>query len=330
MNICQILAGDEEGGLETHVVDLANGLVALGDEVTVVAHARYGPRLAAGVDFSPLDLTRSRRNPSLRRALKARIEATAPDLLHAHAGKAAALVASARPKVPTVGTVHNVKNDLSPYRRFDAVIGVSPRVLEHLDHPVKQVVYNGVSPPPCPIDGTALRAQFGIAATTPVTIAVGRLVPAKRMHLLVDLWDASLGHLLVVGDGPEKERLVGLAEGKPVTFAGFRRDARTLMSGADLMVFASDREGFPYALAEALLARLPVVSTPVPGAVDLLPDAHLANAPALKAAIAACIADLAAARERMAGAFEQAAELLTVEAMVRATRDLYAKVLGTP
>ena len=45
MNICLVLAGNEEGGLETHVVDLANGLARLGDDVTVVAHARYGRAL---------------------------------------------------------------------------------------------------------------------------------------------------------------------------------------------------------------------------------------------------------------------------------------------
>lgn len=327
MNICQVLAGDEEGGLETHVVDLANGLSALGDTVTVIAHRKYGPRLAAAVRFVSLDLTRSRRNPWLRQGLRTRIRAAAPDIVHAHAGKAAALVASAKARSPSVCTVHNVKKDISPYLRFDAVIGVSPQVLDHVSHPCKEVVYNGVSSPPSPMSGADLRAEFDIAQGMPVTIWVGRLVPAKRLHLLLDLWDASLGHLLIVGDGPERARLVGLAQGRPVTFAGFRRDARVLMGGADLMVFASDREGFPYALAEALLARLPVVSTPVPGAVDLLPETHLGSIDELKAIIATCVASPDAARDRMRPAFDRAARLLTVEHMVRATRDVYAKVL---
>ena len=325
MNICQVLAGDEEGGLETHVIDLANGLAGLGDNVTVVAHERYGPRLSEAVRLVPLDMTRSRRNPLLRRDLRQCLRAAQPDVVHAHAGKAADLVAAAKLAVRTVGTVHGVKKNLSAYRRFNAVIGVSPDVLARLAHPSKTVIYNGVpaAPPPMPPD--ELRQCFGIAAANTVSIAVGRLVPVKGYDRLIRLWDASFGHLLIVGDGPERDRLAALAQGKPVTLTGFRSDARALMGGADLMVFASEREGFSYALAEALLARLPVVSTPVPGAVDLLPEAHVAPIDELNATIEHCVRNLAATRQRMAGAFARAATALTVEHMVRATRDVYAK-----
>ena len=328
MNICQVLAGDEDGGLETHVVDLANGLADLGDNVTVIAHERYGPRLSQTVRLAPLDLTRSRRNPLLRRRLRQCLRAAQPDVVHAHAGKAADLVAAAKLTVPTVGTVHGMKKDLSAYRRFNAVIGVSPDVLAPLDHPCKTVIYNGVPPVPPAMPPAELRRCFGIAAAITVTIAVGRLVPVKGYDRLIRLWDASFGHLLLVGDGPERDRLAALARGKPVTLTGFRNDARALMGGADLMVFASEREGFSYALAEALLARLPVVSTPVPGAVDLLPEAHVAPIGELNATIEHCVDNLAASRERMAGAFERAATVLTVDHMVRRTRAVYAKAVA--
>lgn len=327
MNVCLVLAGNEEGGLETHVVDLANGLARLGEDVTVVAHARYGPRFASTVRFSPLDLARSRRSPSLRRGLQSRIHDTAADVVHAHAGKAAALVAAADVGVPTVGTIHGMKKDLSAYRRFAAVIGVSPRVLTNLVHPNKTVIYNGVPGAPPAMTGAELRGRFGIAPSQPVVVAVGRLVPVKGYDRLIDLWDRSLGHLLIVGEGPERSRLAALAQGKPVTLAGFRSDARAIMGGADLMAFASEREGFPYALAEALVAHLPVVSTPVPGAVDLLPMEHLAPVPELKVAIARCVADLDATRVRMRGAFEHAARALNVEHMVAATRAVYESVV---
>ena len=324
MNICQVLAGDEEGGLETHVVDLANGLARLGDAVTVVAHPKYAPRLLPDVRFSALDLTRSRRNPWLRRRVRQCIGDAAPEVVHAHAGKAAALVANA--DAPTVGTVHGLKKDLSAYRRFDAVIGVSPGVVRHLSHPCKTVIYNGVPPAPPALSRTALCERFGVPSAAPVSVAVGRLVPVKGYARLIDLWDADLGHLVLIGDGPERHRLARRARGKPVTLGGFHSDARAIMGAADLMVFASEREGFPYALAEALLARLPVVATPVAGAVDLLPPEHVAPIDALKVVIARCLGDPAASRDRMAEAFDFAARALTVEQMVRATRDVYAKV----
>ena len=323
MRICQVMAGDEEGGLETHFVDLANGLATLGDDVAVVAHERYRSRFATDVAFHDLDLTRSRRNPFLRRHLKRLIDSVEPDIVHAHAGKAAALVASVEPPCRTVGTVHGLKKDLSAYRRFDAVIGVSHGVVEGLDHPGKAVVYNGVHPGPEATTGAELRAMFAIPPESTVTLAAGRLVRVKGYDRLIGLWDDGSGHLLIAGDGPERRHLESLAAGKPVTLAGFRPDVRSLMGGADLMVFASEREGLSYALAEALLARLPVVSTPVAGAEELLPASHLAEIGELGKAIATCLDGPDAARERMRETFDWAADALTVERMVRSTRAVY-------
>ena len=324
MRICQVMAGDEEGGLETHFADLANGLAVLGDSITVIAHERYRDRFAPGVAFLELDLTRGRRNPWLRRHLRRLIESIDPDVVHAHAGKAAALVAAIAPRCRTVGTVHGLKKDLSAYRRFDAVIGVSRGVIEGLEHPGKTVVYNGVGAGPEPTTRIALRRMFGTPADGPVTLAVGRLVPVKGYDRLIDLWQDCPGHLLIAGDGPDRARLEGMARGKPVILTGFRSDVRSLMGGADLMVFASQREGLSYALAEALIARLPVVSTRVAGAEELLPESHLADIGELAHAITRCLHDPQAARTRMRDAFDWAAHALTVERMVRSTRAVYA------
>ena len=327
MRICQVMAGDEEGGLENHFVALGNALASGGDEVAVVAHGRYRERFQARVCFHSLDLARGRRNPLLRRALRRVLERCAPDLVHAHAGKAAALVSACRPRCATVGTVHAVKRDLSAYRGFRAVIGVSAGVLEALDHPRKRVIFNGVPPAPKPLSKAAVCARFGIDAAQSVTLAVGRLVPVKGFERLIALWDDTLGHLLVLGDGPQRQPLRRLAAGKPVTLAGFQADARAIMGAADLLVFASEREGFSYALAEALRARLPVVSTPVPGAADVLPAEHIAPPARLKATLAFCLADLAATRQRLRGVFDWAEQTLTVERMAAETRRVYEEAL---
>ena len=38
MHICMVMAGDEEGGLEKHVIELANGLIKLNHRVCLFAH----------------------------------------------------------------------------------------------------------------------------------------------------------------------------------------------------------------------------------------------------------------------------------------------------
>ena len=328
MKVCQVLGGAEDGGLENHVVSLANGLAALGAQVTVIAHPRFKPRFAQGVAFVPLDLaTPSRRNPWLRRRLRRRLAEVAPDVVHAHAGKATALIAATKPRAATVGTIHSVKNDLRPYRGMDAVIGVSPEVLTTLDHPRKSVVYNGASPPPEPTPRSELHRQFQAGIGTPISLAVGRLVFAKGYDRLIDFWDTDLGHLVIVGEGPERDALTALASGKPVTFAGHRDDARQLMGNADLLVCASRREGFGYMILEALMARLPVVSTPIHLAVEVLPAAHVAPIEGLRDAVARCLDDMDAARSRMAGAFRYARERLTEAHMIEATRKVYLDAL---
>ena len=328
MNICLLLGGDETGGLETHFADLAGGLAALGERVAVIAHERYRSAFDAGVCFAPLDMTRGRRNPFLRHQLGRRIGDLAPDVVHAHGGKAAHLLAAVRPRARLVGTVHGLKKNLAPYRRFDAVIGVSAGVVAALDHPRKVVIHNGVASPPAPVSPPELRTRFAIPSNHTVTLAVGRLAPVKGIAQLVRLWHEGLGHLLILGDGPERKALEALAVGKPITFAGFRADVRALMGGADLLVIASEREGFSYTMAEALQARLPVVSTPVPGAVDVLPASHLASLGELAAAIARCLDDLDGARERLRSTFDWALEALTVERMARETREVYRGVLA--
>lgn len=327
MKICQIMAGDEEGGLETHFVDMANGLAALGEEVTAIGHGRYRERFDQAVRFLSLDLTRSRRNPFLRRRLRQLIDDERPQLVHAQGGKAADLLAALRPAARTVGTIHGVKKDLSAYRRFDAVIGVSRGVLEGLSHPREFVVYNGVRPPPSALSRAELCRRFALPEHHRITLAIGRLVPVKGYPRLIELWRSAFGHLLIVGEGPQRPLLQRLAADKPVVLAGHQADARALMGAADLMVFASEREGFSYAFAEALMARLPVVSTPVPGAAELLPSSHLATPDRLPDAIARCLADPAVSRQRLADLFAWAAETLTVERMVRATREVYRAVV---
>lgn len=321
------MAGDDDGGLETHFLELTNGLAGRGDQLTAIAHERYADGLRDEVRFKPLDLARGRRNPLLRRRLRQLVAAAAPDIVHGQGGKAAALLAATRPSGRWVGTVHNVKKDLSAYRAFHAVIGVSAGVLDRLDHPRKHVVYNGVQPPPAPLGADELRRRFAIPRQRPVTLATGRLVAAKGYPRLIDLWDDSLGHLVILGDGPQRAALTALAAGKPVALPGFQADVRALMGAADLMVFASQREGFSYALAEALRARLPVVSTPVPGAREVLPPSHLAAPAGLRAAIALCLADLDAARQRMQRTFDWAQQTLTVERMVGATRAVYQELM---
>jgi glycosyltransferase involved in cell wall biosynthesis len=167
----------------------------------------------------------------------------------------------------------------------------------------------------------ALRAALGVAA--PMVLAVGRLVPIKGHDVLVRasaIAGARAGRpleLVVLGDGPERERLRALAArlGVALRLPGRvpRRDVAAHLRAADVFVQPSRvtaggrSEGLPVAALEALAVGLPVIASDsgglaelagqAGGAVDLfVPD----DATALAAAIgrrlsAACIENVSAA-----------------------------------
>lgn len=338
MKVCQIMAGDEEGGLENHFVELSNGLLEHADTVVAVGHAKYRDRFAPGVKFIGLDLSGGRRNPLLLARLALILRREAPDIVHAQANKAVEMLARIRAFVPGyhVGTIHNRKKSTGMFSHMGTVIGVSKGVVANLHHPDLRVVYNGMKAYQGKALGKAeLAGRFGLDPDVPITLSVGRLVPTKAFDNLLNAWQPEQGQLIIVGDGPERASLEQLIvqrglEGRAV-LAGFCSDVRGMMSGADLLVFASHREGFSYALAEALLCRLPVLSTRVPGAEEVLPEQHLVpinDVPALRSALTAVIADLPTTVQAQDDLFAWAAQVLTVEHMVADTAGIYRSVLG--
>ena len=334
MKIALLLASAEEGGLENHVIDLANGLVTMRNDVTLFAHPRYFDRCDPRVNRAPVE-SASRRNPLARRRLRQAIIASGADILHAHAGKAAAITHAIQPTLHeagmrTVATVHGLKGSLEDYAACDHVIGVSHGVVDRLPPTTPHtVVYNGVDAPPARRHSrTTVAETLDVDPARAISLAVGRLVPVKAYDVLIDAWRDSFGTLAIIGEGPEAEALERRADGKSIVFAGFRSDVRSWYSGADLMVFSSSREGFSYAMAEALRARLPVVSTDVPGAREILPTMLLASQATLGATIQAALGDLERTRRLSEPIFDWAERTLTVDAMVTSVRQVYATVMA--
>ena len=73
-----------------------------------------------------------------------------------------------------------------------------------------------------------------------------------------------------------------------------RQSVHELYAAADVFVSASRSEGMPYAIAEALAAGLPVITSSIPGIEPYL------DAPALETFVSGDASALAQALERMA------------------------------
>jgi glycosyltransferase involved in cell wall biosynthesis len=108
-----------------------------------------------------------------------------------------------------------------------------------------------------------------------------RLDPVKGLGTLIDAFakvrsEVSGARLLIVGDGPERDELVGRAAahdlGDAVLFAGYRVNARGLLPACDVYVNSSVSEGLSLTILEAMAAELPVVATAVGGTPEVVSD----------------------------------------------------------
>jgi N-acetyl-alpha-D-glucosaminyl L-malate synthase BshA len=125
------------------------------------------------------------------------------------------------------------------------------------------------------------RAELGIPEGQVVLIAIGRLIKRKALDdLLVALSrleDPGV-RLLIVGEGPEEERLRSLSErvglSQRVEFLGAVWGERKFqyLAASDIFVLPSVHEGFGLVFLEAMHCGLPVIASSVGGQTDFLKD----------------------------------------------------------
>jgi glycosyltransferase involved in cell wall biosynthesis len=128
-------------------------------------------------------------------------------------------------------------------------------------------------------------APGGQRNPTPLVLAVGRLVPVKRLHLLIDALTgikAAVPDLraVIVGDGYERESLethlreVGADDW--ITFGGRVDDAALvdLYRRAWVLASASAHEGWGMTVTEAAACGTPAVVTRIAGHADAVVHEH--------------------------------------------------------
>jgi teichuronic acid biosynthesis glycosyltransferase TuaC len=283
--------------------------------------------------------------PSLAVALRRRRF----DLVHAHyAAPAGDAVARARPAAPMVVSVHGgdllsvardspagaaaVRRGLAHARLVLANSAGMARRARCLGAEATRVVHLGTDLPPAAPPGRA-----GTLAT------VAHLVPRKRhADVLRALWLLREDHpglrYVVIGDGPERERLERLAAtlGVAAEFRGAlpHDEAVAAARDASLFVLPSVDEAFGVAYVEAMAGGVPAIGCHhEPGPEDLarLTEGMRLVPPgepeALARTIAALLDDERERRRLGAAARAAVAEHLTWEACGRATVEAYEQVL---
>jgi len=283
------LGNPAAGGSELLVDQLADGLTQLGHQVTLLCGGPASYRdyrvVSAGGDYSHFLRTRS--------------------AFHRQVGDCDLLVevCNGMPYLaplwhhgPTLCLVNHVHTDLWRMRfggplapaarlgrrlehwalagaqRHNLLVAVSPSTAHALsaigvERERIRVVHNGVEEP----------GPQTPRSPEPLFLAMGRLVEYKRIDLLLRLWErvrpVTGGRLVIVGDGPERERLTQLA-GPGVEFAGHVSEAEKhrLLCAAWLLLHPSAVEGWGLVVTEAATRRTPTIAFDVPGLRDSVED----------------------------------------------------------
>jgi glycosyltransferase involved in cell wall biosynthesis len=327
------VASPQAGGSELLVDQLAAGLVARGDSVTLLCGGPASPH-AYDVVRSGGPYTQFLRAPLAYRRLRdcdvvVEVCNGMPFLTPLWAGK------------PTVCMVNHVHTDLWPLRfrppvstvgqfleqrvmprvhRRNLIVTVSNSTAADLqalgvDRERIRMLNNGVAPagPPVP------------RSRRPLFLALGRLAEYKRIDLLLRLWERVRpvvgGRLVIAGDGPERARLEALA-GPDVLFTGriSERRKHQLLGSAWLLLHPALIEGWGIVVTEAALRGTPTVGFDVPGLRDSVDDGHTGVLARTEAAYASAWAALAldpARREQLGAAARHHAAQLRWSTAVR-------------
>jgi len=174
--------------------------------------------------------------------------------------------------------------------RFVTLLHQATRIAGVSNCVVREFLADGMPPERChvihngidfsrlrPERDNGLRDRLGIGRDAIVIASVGSLIRRKGMDLLIRAFTGLGGidaHLLIGGDGPERDALAQLAQqlgvASRVHFLGYCADISPVYGTADIAALASRAESFGLALAEAGYFGLPVVSHQLPGISEVV------------------------------------------------------------
>lgn len=116
------------------------------------------------------------------------------------------------------------------------------------------------------------------SAAAPRLVCIGSLIKRKQIETAVEALASVQGHatLTIVGDGPEKQylssRVAALGLSDRVNFIGAvpPNQVAEILSRHDALVLCSRSEGRPNVMLEAMASARVVISTALPGVVELI------------------------------------------------------------
>ena len=354
--VLHLIANLEIGGTERQLVQFASRST-MPERHHVACFYSIGG-LASEFPTEPIWLGRIGRRPAdalrdirVLRNLRRTIVDGRFDLVHAHLGLSEVMAAMVTPRrVPIVASRRGRNRGFEGNRVLKLIEGMGHRRVEVL---VCNSEYLAVFtsredrwPPPTRVIHNAVDLErFALvpypSKGQPTIAVVANLHPYKGHDRLLRALalvrkDLPAARLVLVGEGIARQGIQDLAAElgvtDAVTFVGAVADPAPYVAAAHVLALASDHEGFPNALLEAMAIGRPVVATRVGGIPEFVRegvDGFLTSAdPAEIAARLAEVLGDPSLGERMGHSAHDRAATFTWERVVRETEDVYREVLA--
>lgn len=291
MKILYFIKGLGLGGAERHVVDCAVAARDAGNDVHVCYLLSHKNHFVPELNSAGITVKLLANNPL---AVLRYLAGLSPDIVHAHLPIPAFYSRLFKPFLGygLVVTHHNMFGRQKRAVRFgerishradDAGISCSGEVASSLPWRT-ETINNGIQivenfePPE-----QGLRKRLGLSDKAVITLCIANLVRKKNHALLCRAFtevQKRIGtecHLVLIGqNGAERWRLETLVNelgsAGCIHFWGPDPNAAKLAVDADIFCLASDFEGLPLSLLEAMSAGLPVVVTDAGGMPSVVKD----------------------------------------------------------
>ena len=368
LNILHLTTHLNLGGISSYIAVLGDALTKRGHHVAVLSSGgqKTDDLIKKGVRCFEFPIrTKSELSPKLFLALRgvvALLKQEKFDLLHAHTRVTQVLAhwAGRLAGVPTMSTAHGFYKTRWGRQVFpcwgEQVVAVGELVAQELEqtHGVPKekiaIVHNALDIEDLQArlrrqDPKKIRSEYGIPDDAFVVGCISRLVRDKGQEYLIEAVQTLVPEmprifLLVVGEGREKERLQAqiknLALEEYVRLIPGVNDTAGLLCAMDVYAHpATFREGFGLSMAEAMIAKKPVLATTIPAIHTIFKNGVNAllvppkDAPALAQAIRRLSADAAFARSIAEAGHGLAASLCRSERQAEEIEQVYYKVIAS-
>ncbi len=259
----------KDGGAERFFVHLVNALAERGVEQTSVI--RHGRIWKKDIEGATRIIESNFRNLSLDRILlPMKVSSMArrekPDALFAWMPRASRLMPNYKGCIK-ISRLGDYPLRLDYFRNTDCLVCNTPGIAEH----VRKIGWKRDVEVISNFTGTERvapisRATLDTPENAPVVMSMGRFVPRKGFHTLIQaIAKVPDAYLWLVGDGEERANLEKLAAdlgvAKRVRFAGWQKDTRPFLAASDIFVMASSHEPLGNVILESWAQGTPVVSS---------------------------------------------------------------------